>query len=109
MALWRQRGLALEQEEAGVPERGARILRLCWRAHGGLLFCVLLVVVVVVVAPRGTRLVYPSRFSLSTLLENRDQCEWDEGSENSGRTADAQFFFSPSLVPKLKTLLRHSG
>lgn len=68
MALWRQRGLALEQEEAGVPERGARILRLCWRAHGELLFCVLLVVVVVVAAPRGTRLVYPSRFSLSTLL-----------------------------------------
>lgn len=52
MALWRQRGLALKQEEAGVPERGARILRLCWRAHGGLLFCVLLVVVVVVVAER---------------------------------------------------------
>jgi hypothetical protein len=60
MALWRQWGLALEQEKAVVPERGARILRLWRRAHRGLLCCfplvVVVIVVVVVVEPRRASL-----------------------------------------------------
>ena len=45
MALWRQRGLILKEEEARVPEWRARILWLRRRAHRGVAVCLLVVVV----------------------------------------------------------------